>query len=216
MKNKNKSSLLKKMWRNLDFTNINIERSELFNIIHLRSYSIVKKILIISILEFLVSLLASYIANQLEYSKEILAVEQNNIIIFLDYLYYFIFIYFFVQFFINYKRIDTSSNLNELSKSIIKTRKSVYYYIFSSLILFNLNAIIFSSIYLKNNDISLIFLNPNQSNNNILIPQICFYFILALFLIILSSFIWFIYKTLYLKLINKLNKNFEELNNTDV
>lgn len=211
MKNPKQSNLLKKMWKNLNFSNINIKQPQLFNIIHLHSNSIVKKILIISILEFSISLLITYLSSKLKYTAELLAIEKHSILVFLDILYYLTFIYFFVQFIINFKKIDSRSNLQHLLKTIITTRKSIYYFILSSLISLNLNTIIFFGIYLNTNNQLL--LKTNESNSNLLLYNIAYCCILMLFLVIISFLIWHMYKIINLKLLKKQKLIFKELNN---
>lgn len=211
MKNPKQSNLLKKMWKNLNFSNINIKQPQLFYIIHLRSNSIVKKILIISILEFSISLLITYLSSKLKYTAELLAIEKHSVLVFLDILYYLIFIYFFIQFIINFKKIDSRSNLQHLLKTIITTRKSIYYFILSSLISLNLNTIIFFGIYLNTNNQLL--LKTNESNSNLLLYNIAYCCILMLFLVIISFLIWHMYKIINLKLLKKQKLIFKELNN---
>lgn len=211
MKDLKLSNLLKRMWENLNFANINIKQPQLFYIIHLHSNSIVKKILIISILEFSISLLITYLSSKLKYTAEFLAIEKHSVLVFLDILYYLVFIYFFIQFIINFKKIDSSSNLQHLLKTIIKTRKSAYYLILSSLISLNLNTIIFFGIYLNTNHQLL--LKTNESNSNLFLNNIVYCCILMLFLVIISFLIWHIYKLINLKLLTKQKLIFKELNN---
>lgn len=214
MKNPKQSNLVKKMWKNLNFAKINMKQPQLFYIIHLRSNSFVKKILIISILEFLISLLITCLSIKLKNTAELLAIEKHSVLVFLDILYYLIFIYFFIQFIINFKKIDSSSNLQHLLKTIITTRKSVYYYTLSSLISLNLNTIIFFGIYL--NTYHQLHLKTNESNSNLHPNNIVYCCILMLFLVIISFLIWHIYKIIYLKFIAKLNHDLKELNNVEL
>lgn len=210
MKSQTKLQALKKTWKNFNFRNAYIEHSELKRIIHRNSNSIVKKIFIISLIEFSLSFLPFFLDGKEYFTKKILDVQNNKIMMYLDYIYYIIFIFFILQFYWNFKKIIAHSNLNELSKNILKTRKSVYNYIYISLIIFNLNSLVFAYLFLQDNP--LYFTSHIKSTNNGLIFQVLFYSVLVLFLSLLTYSIWFIYKILYLKLIKKLEQNFNELN----
>lgn len=212
MKNQKKLNVFKKTWENLNLKNVTIEQSELTRIIHLSSNSIVKKIFVISLIEFTLSILPFFFDGKKLFTEEIIIIQKSEIMRYLDYLYYIIFIFFIVQFYLNFKKINTNSNLNELSKNILKTRKSVYNYIYISLIIFNLNSIVFAYLYLESNSSYKNFISHYPSQNSQLIFQILFYSILILFLSLISCSIWLIYKFLYLKLIKKLDQNFNELN----
>lgn len=212
MENQNKLSVLKLAWVNLDFRKTYVEYSELKKLIQLNSNSIVKKIFIISLFEFALSILPFFLDGKEFFTKEILDIQNSRIMLYLDYLYYAIFIFFIIQFYLNFKKINANSNLNELSKNILKTRKSVYNYIYVSLIIFNLNSLVFAYLYLENNSSYKQFISHANSQNSPLLFQLIFYSILVVFLSAITYSIWLIYKILYLKLIKKLDQNFHELN----
>lgn len=125
MKNNTRLSVLKKTWEILNLKNLNIEYSEFKKTLHLNSNSIVKKILIIS------------------------------------------------------------------------------------LIIFNLNYLVYAYLLLENKSLYEHFPCQNPLGSN----QILFYSILIFFLSLLTYIIWLIYKSLYVKLIQKLEQNFNVLNN---
>ncbi|MBP4138855.1 hypothetical protein [Flavobacterium geliluteum] len=210
MKDTNDLKALKKTWESLDLKTPIIEQTELKKIIHQNSQSVVKKILIISLIEFLLSILPYCFKSKQYLSKEIIQIQNSKVIIYLDYIYYIVFMYFVIQFYINFKKININSNLNNLSKNILNTRKSVYNYIYSSLIIFNLNSLVFAYLYLNNDLYYKNFINSNHSHNNLII--VIFYTIVILFSAIVSFSIWHIYKILYIRLIKQLDQNFDELN----
>lgn len=212
MKSQNHLNVLKIAWNNIN-VNTYIENLELRRIIQLNSNSIVKRIFIISLVEFALSILPFFLDGKEFVTKEILDVQNSAVMVYLDYLYYAVFIFFIVQFYLNFRKINTNSNLNELSKNILKTRKSVYNYIYVSLIIFNLNSIVFAYLYLNTNPAYKHFITDTNSQNSPLLFQLIFYSILILFLSLLTYSIWLIYKILYIKLIRKLEQNFNELNN---
>lgn len=203
----------KRTWKSSNIQNPEIQYFEITSMIHRRSNSILKKIFLISVLEFVLSILPFFFKNKQYLSKEILEIQNYKIIIYLDYIYYVVLIYFIIKFYINFRKININSNLNDLSKNILKSRKSVYYYIISSLILFNVNSIVFSYFYLENNMLYQDFIKSDHSDSYLLFYQMVFYSLLVIILIIISFLIWIVYKFLYLKLIDKLIQNYDELNN---
>lgn len=211
MKSNNHLYSLKNIWNNLNFRNPIIESSEIFLLIKKSSSSIVKKILIISILEFSISLIIPYFIQKQDYYKPLLEIEKNVVLVFLEYLYYLVFVYFLIQFFMNYKKIDTNSSLFYLSKNILKTRKSVYNYVISSLFLYNANSIVFAYLFLNESKLYKELILKNDLGQ-LKLFVIIYYSSIIIITIICSLLIWYIYKILYLKLINKLNENFKELN----
>ncbi len=213
MKDINDLKALKKNWKSVDLETKTLKSTELKHIIHQSSNSIVKKIFIISVIEFSLAILPLFFKSNYYLSKEIIEIQNNIYFACSDYVYYTILLYFILQFYNNFRKINVRSNLNDLSKNILRTRKSVYYYIYSSLFIFNLNSIVFVFLYLKNNSTYKNFVDLHESQNNLVIFQIILLILIISILTIISFVIWLIYKALYLRLIKKLNKNVIELNN---
>ncbi len=193
---------LKKNWKNKKYLKYNIEFSELSNFLNLKSKSILKRILLVNILEFCLSIVSIIIINQKNIS------QNNSILTYTNYLYYFIFIYFFIRFFINLKKIDLTLNLKDLSEIILKTRKSVYNYICLNIILFNLNVIILFYQYLCSSQVDI----NRYLADNLILYQIFIFILIAILSTIISFFIWLIYKAFYLKMIDRLHQNLQDLN----
>lgn len=193
---------LKRDWKNKKYLKLNMEFDELSNFLNLKSKSVVKRIIIITILEFFLSMVSIIVINPKNTS------HNNILLIYTNYLYYLIFIYFLIRFFINLKKIDVGLNLKNLSEIILRTRKSVYDYICLNIILFNLNVIILSYQYLH---------NPKRTFNsyftdNLIFYQICIFILIAILTAITSIAIWLIYKTFYLKIVDRLSQNLKEIN----
>lgn len=92
MKSQNHLNVLKIAWNNIN-ANTYIEDLELRRIIQLNSNSIVKRIFIISLIEFALSILPFFLDGKEFFTKEILDVQNTKIMVYLDYSYYAIFIF---------------------------------------------------------------------------------------------------------------------------
>ncbi len=211
MEHKTHLGLLKNRW-NHNINHPKITESQLSFMMKRNTFSIIDKVLFISIFEFALSLFAQVFLNKSDYLNSFLKVENNPILVFLDYMYYVVFFIFLAQFLFNFKKIEVSSSINDLSKNILRARKSVYYYIFTNIILFNINVLFFTFTYLNCNESYIKLMNSNNFDNKFEIFNICFYGLLILFLSLISFAIWYIYRLLYFRLLKDLLKNFKELN----
>lgn len=203
---------ISKMWSKIDFTKFNIDEGRFFEIIKLKSLSILKKIFYFSIIEFTLSNIFNLFVTFYTFSNDFENVEEEPIIIFLNVFNYLVIMFFIFKFYINYNRIELDSNINELNKNILRSRKTVYLYVKLSLILFNINSLIFAFFYLKEkypyeNEIII---NNSVFNSNLFYCS--FFCLLSLILIIYTFLVWLLYKFFYFRLINNLRINDNELN----
>lgn len=195
--------LLKKHWNTTqNFPKVTAD--EITKMIHKKSSSIVMWIFIISIIEFICLNLASYlfINNDIDDDTPKGALF-NFMIDYIDYLSISISIVFIILFYTNYRKICTKDSTKSLMKQILKTKKTVNYYIYCNifLILVGLLVTIFDII-------------TNQGEVNIYVTLLS----IGLVLIICSLFlfiIWLYYKVIYGFLIKKLMKNYKELEKID-
>ncbi len=200
--------LLKKDWQKLDNFN-QVSEQDIYGMLHKKSSSIVKWLLIISILEFLLWTVFSLIYDTSEVLK-------NNDEVFyfelLEYFGYCVILLFVFLLYKNYKKISTTGTTKQLMSDILKTKKIVNYYVFYNLIMIVLAFIIcFGYVFFINPD--NVILKEKFLNN----PKLLFGFIIGLFLVlavILTAF-WLFYKLLYGILLKKLYSNYEELKKID-
>jgi len=183
---------LKKDWNKTENNYPTFSEKEIYGMLHKKSSSIVKWILIISILEFafwsLCALISSFVSTDF---KTPLFIEV------LDYINYFVLIAFITAFYINYKKISVEKPVESLLKNIIDIRRVVKFYV-----IYNLCVISFSlicALWLYKDGYG----SPQNSGTVITIGIV---FIILIFLLI-----YFIYKLLYGRLLNKLNLNYIEL-----
>ena len=201
---------LKKDWKKQEADFPKLSYNEIYKLIHKKSSSIVKWIFIICIAEFsfwgILNLFIPESAFAL-YEKFNL---KTFLVIFriLNYVVLFIFIYLFYK---NYKTISVVDNTGLLMKNILKTRKTVNYYVYYNIILYILLSVIIFVVMFSHPDILIKNLMPENSNldtEKFLAISIVFQIIL---LVVMCGLIWLYYRIIYGILLKRLNRNYKEL-----
>ncbi|KFF06012.1 hypothetical protein [Flavobacterium reichenbachii] len=204
--------LLKKDWKKNSDSFEQISEKEIYKMIHKKSSSIVKWILIISILEVSFWTITNYYSN---IDDMIQKINHPEIILYMQVLMCFnyavtlVFIYFFYK---NYKTISTTVSTKLLMGSILRTRKTVQYYVW-----YNLGIVVVSCVvsffigYVYNPDME--FIRQKLAANGIAMLFSIGAFVL-LTLILLGLF-WCIYRLLYGTLLRRLYSNYKELKKID-
>ncbi len=197
--------LLKKDWQK-DNAFEQVSEVEIYTMIHKKSSSIVKWILIVSIIEFIVLNGISFLLPdtnsedmyEINYYLDITQIASYGVTLFFMYLFY-----------KNYRLISATSTIKKLMENIIKTRKAVNYYI-----LYNISYIIIVILFVI---LYLMVYDPNiskkiASNNNI-----AYLLSVSIFIIlIIVGIVWLFYRLLYGFLLKKLKRNYNELKKIDL
>ncbi len=204
--------LLKKDWQKLDNFN-QVSEQDIYGMLQKKSSSIVKWILIISILEFLLWAILNIFFKIDDYFIQIKHPEfiyYSDLITYLSYLVIFIFIIFLYK---NYKKISTTVSTKQLMNDILKTRKTVQLYVYYNLIMIVISCIF--SVYLSfaYNPELAIYNSKILNNPKILIIGIV---VTVLFSAIFLFVFWLFYKLLYGILLKKLYANYKELKKIDL
>ena len=199
--------LLKKDWKKQESSFQQIGEKEIYGMLHKGSSSIVKWILIISVLEFLfLRLLDLSIFLDDEYSnrmKEHHIYDFEKFVTIFNFVVLLVFIYYFYR---NLKAINSSSSVKKLMQDIINTRKIVKYYVWYNLVLVGItSAIVIYSQFMY------------DKNINHLYDKYQLFFILGgfFFVIIILLLFWLFYRLLYGILLRRLQKNYNELQKID-
>lgn len=206
--------LLKKDWNKKETEFPKLSYDDIYKLIHKKSSSIVKWIFIICIGELLfwtvLNLLIpeSYLDIYAQFHlKKFLLITQV-----LHYVILFIFLYLFYK---NFKSICVKDTTNDLMKNIIKTRKTVNYYVYYNIILYAIISIVFNITMFSQPEILLEVMSPkgvdvdsNTFINVLLVVQIATFFIIC-------GLLWLYYRIIYGILLKRLNKNYKELENLD-
>lgn len=204
--------LLKKDWQKNAGSFQQISENEIYKMIHKKSSSIVKWILIISILEISFWTFSNLFINTDDVLRKINHPEIVMALEFLTYFNYVVVLIFVCIFYKNYKTISTTIATKSLMSAILKTRKTVQYYVW-----YNLGMIVITSIlsffiaYVYNPDME--FLRDKLALNG----KAMFATIGILFLVILGFFglFWCFYRLIYGTLLRRLYANYKELKKID-
>lgn len=206
---------LKKDWKKqgADFPKLTYD--EIYKLIHKKSSSIVKLIFIICVAEFLFWALIALCIPESTFA----IYEKFNLKIFflvtriLNYIVVFVFIYLFYK---NYKAISVVDNTGLLMKNILKTRRTVNYYVYVNIILYVLLSIIMNVLMFSHPDILI----ENMMPKNATLDSDRFLGIMIVVQIIvllaMCGIIWAYYRIIYGILLKKLNRNFKELESLEV
>ncbi|HEY9220689.1 MAG TPA: hypothetical protein VIO43_03830 [Lutibacter sp.] len=206
---------LKKDWKKQGADFPKLTYMEIYKLIHKKSSSIVKWIFIICIVEFLFWGLISLCIPESTFAiyekfnlKTFLFVTQS-----LHYVVVFVFIYLFYK---NYKTISVVDNTGLLMKNILKTRKTVNYYVYYNLILYILLSIVLNAVMFSHPDIlieSYLPKNATLDTDKFLTVMIAVQIVV---LFTMCAIIWAYYRIIYGILLKKLNRNYKELESLEV
>jgi hypothetical protein len=197
--------LLKNDWQKNNSSFVPIQEVELYKMLHKKSSSIAKRIFVISVFEILFWTGISLFIHTDTYSTNIKIELFFEIFNYFNYGVIFIFIYLFYR---NYLAISTLVSTNKLMNAILKTRKTVQYYVWYNLIIVFISMLIGFYIGFTNNTKTLILKDDFTVNNTnlfvlITIVVVCIGIVFGLF--------WLFYKLLYGVLLRKLVSNYKEL-----
>lgn len=205
--------LLKKDWKRQEANYPRLSYAEIYNMIWKRSSSIVKWIFVISVLELLVATLINIAFSGDDYWE---VLDEYNLrgftmgVNIFSYIITFVFIYLFYK---NYRRISATDDAATLMKNILKTRRTVRYYIAYILITTGL-LVTGIAVYILNFHIQS--QEPGQEKYIFdILDWAKFLGVSALLLVLFLGIIWLFYRLLYGILLKRLRKNYEELKKLD-
>ena len=121
--------LLKKDWNKTASNFKEVSEEELYKMLHKNSSSIVKWILIISICEIILWTALNFFNSTDDYLTSIKHPELKIYFDAITIFNYIISIGFVIQFYRNYKQISTIASTKKLMYTILKTRKTVSFYV---------------------------------------------------------------------------------------
>ena len=198
---------LKDLWKNQGESKIRYSQDDIHKMVHQKSSSIVKWILIISLLEFilpnLIFLFTDFESTRIFYQEYGL----SNTMIIYSAVHIVVIIAFIYVFYKNYRNISAESTVKILLENIIKTRRTVKYYIYYNLTIMGIIGLhMFYSVYN-----SLSFQQNLEAGTSMLMIWVISIVLLCLALLIF----WLFYKILYGFFLRKLKRNYAALSNQD-
>jgi hypothetical protein len=205
--------LLKRDWQKKEAELPTLSYAEIHKMIWKKSSSIVKWILIISILEFTLPQLLLFAPPMDEAMQIYDYIGVSNYLFALSLVIYAVAIYFIVQFYRRYTEISVLDNSKNLMKKILRTRKTVKHYVLFSLSMILVTIIIMLVGVYLNEDIAHIVPELKGKLENISSDKLKITIMLTIGLIgiLLTVVMACVYFLLYGLLLRKLNKNYAEL-----
>ena len=206
--------LLKKDWKKQEESLPRLSYDEIYKMIWKRSSSIVKWIFLISILEFLLGAFLNIILADEEYWQQMDKYDLTEFTIMVYVFSYLVTFYFIYKFYKNYRRINSTDSAKKLMKNILRTRKTVKYYI--AFILISTGIVFLITIFLMLRNHAVTATSTSQNMEFDAMQWLIFIGGTLLVLGILLSVVWLIYRVIYGILLKRLNKNYKELKKLDV
>ncbi len=208
--------LLKKDWKKNEHSFPKITEQEIYAMLHRKSSSIVKWIFIISILEMIAWSLISFFSADENYLKTLESYHIKTLINTFTVINYIVIFSFIFLFYRNFKSINTTDSVKSLMKNILKTRKTVQYYIWYNLVMIGIifiTMMVATCIYDERfNRMSGQFEGNDQG-------MLFWMMILGFTIVFFGLFvgvIWLFYRLVYGFLLRRLYKNYEELKKIDL
>lgn len=210
--------LLKRDWQKKEAELPTLSYDEIHKMIWKKSSSIVKWILVISILEFTLPQLLIF-APPMEEAMQIYDnIGVSNYLFALSLVIYAVAIYFIYQFYRRFKEISVLDNSKNLMKKILKTRKTVKHYVLFSLSMIMVTIIIMIVGVYLNEDITHIVPELKDRLQDISPDKLKITLMLTIGIIgiLLTLLMGCVYFVLYGLLLRKLNKNYAELRQLEI
>lgn len=203
--------LLKKDWKRQESTLPHLNTGDFLKMIHKKSSSLTKWILVIAILEFVFWIAFSIFTTGKDELNKIRDLHIYELNIAMTILHYGVLIYFIYWFYKNYKLISTTSNTKTLMRSILKVRKTVNYYVIYNLaMMFVVLIMVFAASAMYDAKFKEVFEKSDTMTIWGTLGAIALFIIVALFLF------WLFYKLLYGILLRRLYRNYKELNKLEL
>ncbi|MBC6999981.1 hypothetical protein [Cytophaga sp. FL35] len=207
--------LLKKDWQKKGNDLPKLSYQDIEKMIWKKSSSIVKWILIISILEFSVPHLLYFLPGMQDNLDVYDKLGIKNLSTCLWIVGYGITFYFIFLFYKRYREISTLDNAKNLMEKIIRTRKTVKYYIIFGLSFLFLTCLMFIVAIYLNDHILEVFPTDDSSISEEKFKSVMLW-AMSIFSVVFIAIMGGIYFLLYGFLLRKLTKNYKELKQLEV
>lgn len=198
---------LKDLWKNQDDSKIRFSQDDISQMVQKKSTSIVKWILIISLLEFILPNLL-FIFTDSESKKEFYATYGlSNIMMFYSVIHIIVIIGFIFIFYKNYRNINVGSTVKILLRNILKTRRTVKHYIYYNITIFGIIGLtMLQKIYSSEE-------YQNKLTEETSMLKIWIISVISLSLVLFVF--WVFYRIIYGFFLRKLKKNYATLLNQE-
>ena len=206
---------LKKQWQTREVELPKLSYSDIYQMLLKKSSSIVKWVLLISIAELLFWISLIFLTP--DSNKQLMAdMGIGKIVNYSNYIHFTIVGVFIYLFYKNYKNIQVTDSTKTLMNNILKTRKTVRYFVYYNIGMFILSSILVDAYFYSKSEKLYEVMNFASKG----IPQDGFatYFIIIQVLvgIIVAGLLILFYWLIYGLLLKRLKKNYKELEKIDL
>jgi len=202
--------ILKRDWKKQDDNYPRLTYDQIYKMLWKKSSSIVKWIFVISIAEFLFWAVITIFFADNEYWNEMERLHLKEFTIVSYIIGYAITFFFIYKFYRNYRKISSTDDVASLMKNIIKTRKTVKYYIGYVLISSALIMLIMTYFMFYYHSQSTT-VQDVASYSFTTTQWLIFIGMLTLCMIVFLGVVWLFYRLLYGILLKRLHRNYKEL-----
>jgi len=202
--------LLKKAWRK-EGNFEQVSEQEIYKMLHRKSSSIVKWILMISLVEFIFWNIITFVFSDDKYQSKLQNYGVDQIMFASNIVNYLIILAFIFVFYRNYRTISTTDSTRLLMKSILKTRRTVQNYIWYNLGIVTISIVLsIVMLFYHNPQIISLMDKADAEGHRLIFMTACTVISILFILLILGAF-WLFYRLLYGILLKKLYVNYNEL-----
>ncbi|UBZ05997.1 hypothetical protein LDL76_11540 [Salegentibacter mishustinae] len=207
--------LLKKDWKKREASLPHLSYDQIYQMLWKRSSSIVKWIFVISIIEFLFWGVINIFMADHEYWEEMEQIHLKEFTVATYVINYTITFFFIYCFYKNYRKISATDNAAELMKNILRTKKTVKYYIGYILISTALVALIYTYFMMDYHTFSTV-VDDMEKYSFTPLQWLMFAGIMIGGLAVFLGLIWLFYRVVYGILLRRLNRNYKELKKLEI
>ncbi len=206
---------LKRDWQQNKNAEVEFSTDSIETMIYGKSSSIVKILLMVSLLEFCFWMAVTFLLNDDSINTAENYETFDAIINLLNTVNYIVLIVFIVLFFLNYRNINSTDSVRGMMQTIIRTSKTVHLYILYNLgyAIVNIGLAIYMLYNFDANVQATRFAMQNDGRENLFI--VGFSGLSAVFLLVIVVIFWLFYKLLYGLMLNRLMANYRELSGND-
>ncbi len=204
--------LLKKDWKKNENSFAQLTDTDIYAMLRKKSSSIVKWILIISILEVLLWTGVSFINND-DYINKLEYGPLSGYFTAFNFFNYAVILIFIVLFYNNYQRISATASTKRLMADIIRTRKTVKFYVWYNLIMIAVT-LVMGFIIAFNYNPQVMALGEKLNHDGKLMALIIA--VITLCIALFVGLFWLFYRLLYGVLLKRLLVNYKELKKIDL
>lgn len=198
--------LLKQDWKKQGNNFPKLSYQQIYKMLLKKSSSLVQWIFIISVAEFVFWVALDFFLSTKDSAKAIQELHMELFYNIANVINYSVLIFFVVKFYLNFRKIRTTDSARKLMRNIIKTRRTVKYYVWFNLAFFALGVTITFGVIMNQSEAIT---NLAEEHQTFKIVAIIGFFVLLLALML--GILWLFYRLLYGILTRRLKKNYAEL-----